>query len=95
MKVMPASASAFCWASAPASVIGAIAPASVNGVITIGWLCRANSIIPCDIGVSRRSGEFELTTVKTDGSRRMAASSMPREMRAISMMSRLRWRPRL
>ena len=33
---MPASASAFCWASAPARVMGAIAPARVNGVTTTG-----------------------------------------------------------
>ena len=43
---MPASASAFCWASAPARVIGAIAPASVNGVITTGWLREAISMMP-------------------------------------------------
>ena len=51
--------------------------------------------IPCDIGVSRRSGEFELTTENTDGSRSNVASSMPRAMRAISNTSRLRCRPRL
>ena len=33
VSVMPASASAFCWTRAPASVTGAIAPISVNGVI--------------------------------------------------------------
>jgi hypothetical protein len=37
-KVMPPRASAFCCATAPARVIGAIAPASVKGVTTIGWL---------------------------------------------------------
>jgi hypothetical protein len=31
---MPASASAFCWARAPAMVIGAMAPAKVKGVTT-------------------------------------------------------------
>ena len=35
-KVIPPRASAFCCATAPASVMGAIAPASVNGVTTIG-----------------------------------------------------------
>ena len=74
---MPASASAFCWASAPASVTGAIAPASVNGVITTGWLRDAISMMPCNIGVSRRSGELELMTVKIDGSRSRVASSTP------------------
>ncbi len=38
VNTMPASASAFCWATAPASVTGAIAPDSVNGVITTTWL---------------------------------------------------------
>ena len=33
VRTIPASASAFCSASAPASVTGAIAPASVNGVM--------------------------------------------------------------
>ena len=47
---MPASASAFCWATAPASVTGAVAPANVNGVITTTWLREANSIMPCSIG---------------------------------------------
>ena len=75
VNVMPARASAFCWASAPASVIGAIAPDRVNGVITISWLRDANSIMPCNIGRSRRSGEEELTTVNTDGSRCSVASS--------------------
>ena len=50
------SASAFCWAIAPASVAGLIAPASVNGVATTGWPCFAISIRPSDIGPSRRSG---------------------------------------
>ena len=35
VKAMPASASAFCCATAPTIVTGAIAPASVNGVITM------------------------------------------------------------
>ncbi len=92
---MPASASAFCWASAPARVIGAIAPASVNGVTTTAWLCWANSMMPWAIGMSSRSGEFVFTTVISDGSRSSVAWSMPRAMRTISMQSRLRCRPRL
>ena len=72
---MPASASAFCWATAPASVIGAIAPDSVNGVITITWLRDENSMMPCSIGRSRRSGDDELITLNTDGSRCSVASS--------------------
>ena len=65
---MPASASAFCWASAPASVIGAIAPANVNGVMMMIWLRDENSIMPCNIGMSRRNGEDELMIENTDGS---------------------------
>ena len=88
--VIPANASAFCCANAPASVIGAMAPAKVKGVMMTGWLCCANSIMPCDIGTSRRSGEFELMTVMSDGSRSRVAWSMPRAIRTISMQSMLR-----
>ena len=94
-KAMPASASAFCCARAPARVMGAMAPASVKGVTTTGWLWRANSIMPWAIGMSRRSGELVFTTVMSDGSRSMVAWSTPRAMRVISMQSMLRWRPRL
>ena len=62
------SASAFCWAIAPASVAGLIAPASVNGVATTGWPCFAISINPSDIGPSRRSGLFVLMIVMRLGS---------------------------
>jgi hypothetical protein len=92
-NAMPASASAFCCTSAPATVIGAMAPASVNGVITIGWLCRAISITPSSIGPSYCSGEFELTTVKSDGSRSSCSAEMPRAIRAISIASRMRTAP--
>ena len=68
VRTMPASASAFCSTSAPARVTGAIAPASVNGVMHTIWLRSAKAMTPCDIGVSRRSGELVLTTVNTDGS---------------------------
>jgi hypothetical protein len=73
VSTIPASASAFCSTRAPARVTGAIAPASVNGVMQTTWLCFANSMIPWSIGASRRSGELELTTVKTDGSRSIVA----------------------
>ena len=92
---MPASASAFCWATAPARVIGAIAPDSVNGVITITWLRADSSMIPCSIGVSSRSGDDELITVNSEGSRSSVSSSTCRAMRVISSTSQLRWRPRL
>ena len=49
--------------------------------------------MPWSIGVSRRSGDDELMTVKTDGSRSSVASSTPRAIRTISIASRLRCRP--
>ena len=75
VNAMPASASAFCWATAPASVIGAIAPDSVKGVITITWLRDENSMMPCSIGRSRRNGDDELMTLNADGSRCSVDSS--------------------
>ena len=81
------SASAFCWASAPASVAGVIAPARVNGVATTGWPQVAISMSPSDIGPSRRSGEFELTIVIRLGSRTSVSRSTPRVMHATSIAS--------
>ena len=49
---MPASASACCWASAPASVTGDMAPASVKGVTITHWPCSAKVISPSAIGMS-------------------------------------------
>ena len=72
------SASAFCWASAPASETGVIAPASVNGVATTGWPWSAISMSPSDIGPSSRSGEFELMIVMTLGAASNPARSTPR-----------------
>ena len=57
------------------------------------WFRADISRMPWSIGVSSRSGELELMTVKTDGSRSSVSSSMPRAMRTISIASRLRWRP--
>jgi hypothetical protein len=62
-SAMPASASAFCWASAPARVIGAMAPASVKGVRIISCPARAKSMMPWHMGTSSWSGELALTTV--------------------------------
>ena len=61
--------------------------------MTMTWLRAENSRIPCSIGVSSRSGELELMTVNTDGSRSSVASSMPRAIRTISIASMFRWRP--
>ena len=57
---MPAIASACCWASAPASVTGDMAPASVKGVMTLTWPCSASVISPSAIGTSSCSGELVL-----------------------------------
>ena len=60
VKATPARASAFCRVTAPAIVTGAIAPASVKGVITTGWPISDNAITPCIIGISSCRGEFVL-----------------------------------
>src|SRR3990172_2184048 len=40
-KVIPASASASVWAAVPATVTGDIAPARMNGVMSVAWLLSA------------------------------------------------------
>ena len=52
VSTTPNSASAFCCASAPASVTGLIAPISVNGVTATDWPCSAMVIRPSDIASS-------------------------------------------
>ena len=47
----------------PAIVTGAIAPESVNGVITETWPARSKSMIPWHIGTSSWRGELVLITV--------------------------------
>jgi hypothetical protein len=44
-------------------VIGAIAPASVNGVIICTWPASAKSMMPSAIGESSTRGEFVLIMV--------------------------------
>nr|WP_245491198.1 trimethylamine methyltransferase family protein [Mesorhizobium sp. M2A.F.Ca.ET.037.01.1.1] len=51
-SVNPASASACCKVSAPATVIGAIAPARQKGVMIRTWPALAKSMMPCAIGIS-------------------------------------------
>ena len=68
-------------------MIGAIAPASVNGVTHVTWLARAISMIPCDIGTSSVSGELVLTIVNTLGSLSSCSAVRPRAMRTISITS--------
>ena len=93
VKAIPARASAFCCTTAPATVTGAIAPASVNGVTTTTWLRAEYCRIPSSIGVSRRSGELQFTTVKIDGCASRSSWVTPRTMRTISRQSWLRWAP--
>src|SRR6266478_3147969 len=59
-SVMPNRASACARVRAPAMVIGAIAPASVNGVTIINCPCAANSMMPSVMGTSSCSGELVL-----------------------------------
>ena len=40
-NVMPPSASASVWAQTPAAVTGAIAPARMNGVMSVAWFASA------------------------------------------------------
>ena len=87
------SASAFCWASAPASVAGVMAPASVNGVTTTAWPWMAISMSPSDIGPSRRSGVFELMIVIRLGRASRPSRSVPVAMQLISMASSTTTRP--
>ena len=41
IKAMPARASARIWVTVPATVTGDMAPASMNGDMTVAWLWRA------------------------------------------------------
>ena len=90
---MTPSASAFCCASAPAKVIGLMAPAKVKGVTITHWPKRAMVMSPSSIGPSTRSGELVLTTLASPGWRRISASSRPRLSRLISNPSTTRSAP--
>ena len=63
VRAIAASASAWLSVSAPATVIGAIAPIRVNGVTIVNCPCRAKSISPRAIGTSIWRGEFVFTIV--------------------------------
>ena len=61
---MIAARASACWSiKAPGIVTGAMAPASVKGVITETWLAAAKSMIPLHIAMSSWRGEFVLMTV--------------------------------
>src|SRR6185312_11710801 len=63
VSVMPSSASACARVRAPAIVIGAMAPASVNGVTITSCPLAANSTMPSVIGTSSCNGELVLHMV--------------------------------
>ena len=58
----PVSASATCSARPPATLTGAVAPASRNGVTITGWFASAHSVRASTIRKSQTSGLFGLTT---------------------------------
>ncbi len=83
----PLRASATWIASAPATLTGEVAPASRNGVITVGWFSPAVFTSASAIRVSQIRGEFGLMiTIVTAAS--LAASSPPWAIRAIAIASR-------
>src|SRR5580765_7960439 len=59
-NVIPPSASASVWAAAPATVTGDIAPARMNGVISVAWLASAYARAAPSIVESQTSGLFAL-----------------------------------
>ena len=67
VSTMPSIASACCCTSAPASVTGLMAPASVKGVITFTWPCSAMVMRPSPIGMSSCSGELVLMMPSSAG----------------------------
>ena len=92
-RVRPNRISAFCWASAAASDTGAIAPISVNGVITTGWPWLAIIIRPSAIASSKRRGLFTEMMVSTPGLSAICSGVRPRVIAIISMPSRARPAP--
>ena len=85
----PESASATCSESPAATETGAVAPASRNGVIAIGWLASAQAHIASTMRKSQTSGLLGLTTPMIAGSASIAARP-PREIAASSTPSRAR-----
>ena len=93
VSAIPNRASAFCCTSAAASVTGAMAPISVNGVTDTGWPCSAIVIRPLAISESKRRGELTLMMVVTPGDLAISSRVQPRLMAIILMPSRARPRP--
>ena len=61
-SVMPASASAICWASVAGIETGDMAPIRRNGVSSIAWFAAAYSKSASSMRPSQRSGELQLTS---------------------------------
>ena len=93
-SVMPASASACASVSAPVIVTGAIAPASVNGVMIRTWPDAAKSMMPSAMGMSSCSGEFVLITVQVYGRSLNSSAPTPWAMRSSSKQSAICFEPR-
>ncbi len=89
----PKSASAFCCASAAASETGAMAPISVNGVMTTAWPCSAIAISPSVMASSKRRGLFTEMMVMTPGLSAICRGSRPRAIAIIRMPSSARPAP--
>ena len=82
---MPDRVSATCWARPPATLTGAVAPPSRNGVTIVAWFASAQAQSASTIRKSQISGETEFTTpINAVRSPR----SPPWTIRAISMPSR-------
>ena len=94
-RTIPAIASACCWASAPASVTGDMAPARVKGVMTLTWPCSASVISPSAIGTSSCSGELVLMMPVNTGRSTSDSRERPSEIATIAKASLVRARPKV
>ncbi len=86
-SAIPVSASATCSARPPATLTGAVAPASRNGVTITGWPACAHSISASTIRKSHTSGLLGLTTPMIAGVRSIR-SRPPQAIAASSTESR-------
>ena len=64
-KVIPAKASARVWAATPATVTGAMAPARMNGLSMVAWLCWAYTSAAPSMVASQAMGEEALMRLVT------------------------------
>src|SRR4051794_15977511 len=73
IRAAPDSASATSRDNPAATLTGAVAPASRNGVTITGWLADAHSVSASTIRLSQTSGLLGLTTPITAGVRSIAS----------------------